>query len=195
MSMKTLIKDLASIDRMLFVVGGGACVSEMYSDGKTEPQFHDRWGMIESGPWHLHLDMSSIKQAQFVEAENHGAPMLYYVRFSDAVRRDPRPRLLPQPLSKRRGGADGVPAGQAGGFRGDTGPARERRRRGLRQAPQEAPNRRTSLTRQPPCRTRLRAVPALNHSICDSFSVCWSIQRLRRTVGVVQGAVHRLARR
>ena len=40
--------------------------------------------MIESGPWHLHLDMSSIKQAQFVEAENHGAPMLYYVRFSDA---------------------------------------------------------------------------------------------------------------
>ena len=34
MSMKTLIKDLASIDRMLFVVGGGACVSEMYSDGQ-----------------------------------------------------------------------------------------------------------------------------------------------------------------
>ena len=84
MSMETLITDLASIDRMLFVVGGGACVSEMYSDGKTEPQFHDRWGMIESGPWHLHLDMSSVKQAQFVEAEDHGAPMLYYVRFSDS---------------------------------------------------------------------------------------------------------------
>ena len=83
MSMKKLIRELASIDRMLFVVGGGACVSEMYSDGQTEPEFHDRWGMIESGPWHLHLDMSSIEQAQFVEAENHGAPMLYYVRFSD----------------------------------------------------------------------------------------------------------------
>ena len=84
MAMKDLIRELASIDRMLFVVGGGACVSEMYSDGQTEPEFHDRWGMIESGPWHLHLDMSSIEQAQFVEAENHGAPMLYYVRFSDA---------------------------------------------------------------------------------------------------------------
>lgn len=84
MSMKDLIKELASINRMLFVVGGGACVSEMYSDGQTEPEFRDRWGMIESGPWHLHLDMSSIEQAQFVEAENHGAPMLYYVRFSDA---------------------------------------------------------------------------------------------------------------
>ena len=83
MSMKELIRELASIDRMLFVVGGGACVSEMYSDGQTEPEFHDRWGMIESGPWHLHLDMSSIKQAQFVEADNHGAPKLYYVRFSD----------------------------------------------------------------------------------------------------------------
>ena len=81
MSFRTLIRDLAAIDRMLFVVGGGACVSEMYGDGKTEPEFHDRWGMIESGPWHLHLDMSSIKQAQFVEAEDHGAPMLYYVRF------------------------------------------------------------------------------------------------------------------
>ena len=39
MSMKTLIKDLASIDRMLFVVGGGACVSEMYSDGQTSRSF------------------------------------------------------------------------------------------------------------------------------------------------------------
>ena len=84
MSFESLIRELASIDRMLFVVGGGACVSEMYSDGQTAPEFHDRWGMIESGPWHLHLDMSSIKQAQFVEADNHGAPKLYYVRFSDA---------------------------------------------------------------------------------------------------------------
>ena len=83
MTMQNLIKDLAAINRMLFVVGGGACVSEMYSDGSTEPEFHDSWGMIESGPWHLHMDMNSINQAQFVEAENHGAPMLYYVRFSD----------------------------------------------------------------------------------------------------------------
>ena len=83
MAMEELIRDLAGVERMLFVVGGGGCVSEMYSDGRTAPEFHGRWGMIESGPWHLHLDVGRVKQAQFVEAENHGAPVLYYVRFSD----------------------------------------------------------------------------------------------------------------
>ena len=39
MSMKILIRDLASINRMLFVVGGGACVSEMYSDGRRSRSF------------------------------------------------------------------------------------------------------------------------------------------------------------
>ena len=105
MSMKNLITDLASINRMLFVVGGGACVSEMYSDGQTEPQFHDRWGMIESGPWHLHLDMSSIKQAQFVEAEDHGAPMLYYVRFSDPSDETLVRAYFPNPYLNDDGGA------------------------------------------------------------------------------------------
>ena len=83
MGMEDLIRGLAGVERMLFVVGGGSCVSEMYCDGRTEPEFHGGWGMIESGPWHLHLDMGSIAQAQFVEAEDHGAPVLYYVRFSD----------------------------------------------------------------------------------------------------------------
>ena len=85
MTMANLIRDLARIEKMLFVVGGGACVSEMYCDGETEPEFHGQWGMIESGSWHFHLDMSQVKGTQFVEAEDHGAPVLYYVRFSNSA--------------------------------------------------------------------------------------------------------------
>ena len=81
--MEELLKDLACINKMLFVVGGGGCVSEMYSDGKTEPRFHDEWGMLESESWHFHLNMGQVKSAQFVEAEDHGAPMMYYVRFAN----------------------------------------------------------------------------------------------------------------
>ena len=83
MVMKELLKDLARIERMLFVVGGGGCVSEMYCDGKTKPQFHEEWAMVETGSWHFHLSVDEVKSAQFVEAEDHGAPVLYYVRFAN----------------------------------------------------------------------------------------------------------------
>lgn len=83
MVMKDLIRDLARIKRMLFVVGGGACVSEMYCDGETEPEFHGEWSMVESESWHLHMNVAQVKSAQFVEAEDHGAPVLYFVRFAD----------------------------------------------------------------------------------------------------------------
>jgi hypothetical protein len=82
-SFQELLKDLARIPRMLFVVGGGACVSEMYADGKTEPKFSGQWAMMEAESWHFHLDLSLVKTAQFVEAEDHGAPVLYYVRLAD----------------------------------------------------------------------------------------------------------------
>ena len=82
--MEELIMDLARIDKMLFVVGGGGCVGEMHGDGKIEPRFQQGWGMIEGENWHFHLDLGRIAEVQFVEAEDHGAPVLYYVRFSDA---------------------------------------------------------------------------------------------------------------
>jgi len=84
MGMQALLKDLARIKRMLFVVGGDGCVSEMYSSGKSEPSFHGEWGTMESGDWHFHIHMSKVKIAQFVEAEDHGAPMVYYVRFASS---------------------------------------------------------------------------------------------------------------
>ncbi len=83
MPFQQLIADLARINRMLFVVGSGPCVSEMYSDGKTAPEFQGQWAMVESESWHLHLDVAQVESAQFVEAEDHGAPLLYYVRFSN----------------------------------------------------------------------------------------------------------------
>ena len=55
----------------------------MYSDGETEPRFYEQWGMMESKTWHFHLNMDLVKNAQFVEAEDHGAPLLYYVRFAN----------------------------------------------------------------------------------------------------------------
>ncbi len=82
-SFQELLNDLARIPRMLFVVGVDACVSEMYADGKTQPNFSGQWAMMEAESWHFHLDLSLVKSAQFVEAEDHGAPVLYYVRFSD----------------------------------------------------------------------------------------------------------------
>ena len=81
--MEGLLKDLAHLNKMLFVVGGEGCVSEMYSDGETEPTFYEQWGMMELKTWHFHLNMDLVKNAQFVEAEDHGAPLLYYVRFAN----------------------------------------------------------------------------------------------------------------
>lgn len=40
--MQELNIEIASVERMLFVVGEGACASEIYCDGWTKPEFHDR---------------------------------------------------------------------------------------------------------------------------------------------------------
>ena len=85
MEIEGLIRELASIDHMLFVIGGGDAVSEMYTDGITEPTFDNGYATLESRSWHFHLKMDEVKGVQFVEAEDHGTPMLYYVRFSNAT--------------------------------------------------------------------------------------------------------------
>ncbi len=84
MELENLIRDLVRVPRMLVVVGGEGCVGEMYCDSKSEAKFHGGWGMVESGSWHFHLKLDSVESAQFVEAEDHGAPLLYYVRFAGA---------------------------------------------------------------------------------------------------------------
>ena len=83
MELEKLIKDLASHPGMLWVVGGGVVVSENSAEGMKEPTFDGAYGTVEADNWHFHLKMDSVAGVQFVEAEDHGTPYLYYVRFSD----------------------------------------------------------------------------------------------------------------
>ena len=83
MQFEPLIRDLVGLDRMLWVIGGGEVVSENAGIGMKDPKFDTDYVTVESDSWHLHLKISSVSGVQFVEAEDHGIPYLYYVRFSD----------------------------------------------------------------------------------------------------------------
>ena len=83
MELETLIRDVAGSEQMLWVVGGGGVVSENTAMGMKEPGFSNGYAMVEADSWHLHLKMDSVAGVQFVEAEDHGIPFLYYIRFSD----------------------------------------------------------------------------------------------------------------
>ena len=84
MDLEKLIRDLAHLDNMLWVIGSGAAVVENTGKGMEEPSFGNGYAMVEADSWHLHLKTGSVDGVQFVEAEDHGVPFLYYVRFSDA---------------------------------------------------------------------------------------------------------------
>ena len=84
MRLEQLLRDLASIKRMLFVIGDADAVSEMFIDGTRAPTFEGGYAMLETESWHFHLRIDAVDGVQFVEADNHVSPKLYYVRFSDA---------------------------------------------------------------------------------------------------------------
>ena len=84
MEFEALIRDLASHEQMLWVIGGGEVVSENAAVGMKEPTFDGGYATVGAGSWHFHLKTDSVAGVQFVEAEDHGVPFLYYVRFSDA---------------------------------------------------------------------------------------------------------------
>ena len=84
MELEKLIRDLATVERMLWVIGGGEVVSENTASGMKEPTVSNGYTTVEGDSWHFHLKMDSVAAIQFVEAEDHGVPYLYYVRFSDA---------------------------------------------------------------------------------------------------------------
>ena len=83
MELEEVIRALAGVDRMLWVIGGGEVVSENTSKEMKEPTFSDGYVTVEADSWHFHLKLESVADVQFVEAEDHGVPYLYYVRFSD----------------------------------------------------------------------------------------------------------------
>ena len=84
MELERLIRDLTSPDRMLWVIGGGEVVSENTGKDMKEPAVADGYITVASDSWHFHMKLDSVTGVQFVEAEDHGIPFLYYVRFSDA---------------------------------------------------------------------------------------------------------------
>ena len=85
MELEKLTRELASHGQMLWVIGGGEVVSENTAKNMMEPTFSDGYATVEAESWHFHLKMDSVAGVQFVEAEDHGVPFLYYVRFSDAT--------------------------------------------------------------------------------------------------------------
>ena len=83
MEIEGLIRELSGLDGVLWVVGGGDVVSENSAVGMKEPALSDGWVTVEADSWHFHMNTESVVGVQFVEAEDHGVPFLYYVRFSD----------------------------------------------------------------------------------------------------------------
>jgi len=84
LELERLIRELSGLEQMLWVIGGGEVVSENTARGMKEPTFNNGYSTVEADSWHFHLKIDSVAGVQFVEAEDHGVPYLYYVRFSDA---------------------------------------------------------------------------------------------------------------
>ena len=79
-----LIRELATDEKVMWVVGGGEVVSENNSKGIKEPQLSNGYLTVEADNWHFHIGIDKVTGIQFVEAESHGDLLSYYVRFSNA---------------------------------------------------------------------------------------------------------------
>ena len=120
MELENLIRDLTSPNQMLWVIGGGEVVSENTGKDMKEPTVGDGYITVGADSWHFHMKLDSVTGVQFVEAEDHGVPFLYYVRFSDAKEETLLRVYFPNPYldddEKRE--ARRVSAGEAEAFRG-----------------------------------------------------------------------------
>ncbi len=102
--LQDLLSELGRIPRMLFVLGDESVVAEMYGDG-AGAAFAGGYANIEAESWHVHLKMDDVAGAQVVEAEDHGSPMLYYVRLSGAAGETLLRVYFPNPHMDERGNA------------------------------------------------------------------------------------------
>jgi hypothetical protein len=85
-----LIGELVETPNMLVVIDSASAVAEMHTGSTVRLDLADRWAMIESDEWHVHIDMDDVAGAQFVDAVDRfhqGIPKLYYVRLSDGCDR------------------------------------------------------------------------------------------------------------
>ena len=79
-----LLRELATDEKKMWVIGGSKVSSENNSKGIKEPEVSGKNITIEADNWHFHLDLDNVTGIQFVEAESHGDMLSYYVRFSGA---------------------------------------------------------------------------------------------------------------
>jgi putative heme iron utilization protein len=84
LELERLIRELASVEGMLWVIGGGEVVSENVARGMKEPSFSEGYVTVQGDSWHFHLKTEAATGVQFVEAEDHGIHFLYYVRFASS---------------------------------------------------------------------------------------------------------------
>ena len=81
-----LIGELVETPNMLVVIDSASAVAEMHTGSTVRLDLTDRWAMIESDEWHVHIDMDDVAGTQFVDAVDRfheGIPKLYYVRLYD----------------------------------------------------------------------------------------------------------------
>jgi putative heme iron utilization protein len=97
-----LLLDLSRIPQMLFVLGGEGAVAEMFADG-NEVTVTDGYANVKAESWHVHIKLADVSATQFVEAEDHGTPKLYYVRFSDIAEETLFRIYFPNPYMDERG--------------------------------------------------------------------------------------------
>ena len=78
-----IINELTKDEAIMWVVGGGAVVSENNSKGIKEPEVSGGYVTVEAENWHFHVGIEQVTGIQFVEAESHGDLLSFYVRFSN----------------------------------------------------------------------------------------------------------------
>lgn len=82
--LKDLLSDIVKIDNVLLIVRTGGAISEMKSNSLTLRQ-KDNWITIgdNDGPCHMHIDMTVIKNAQFVKEQKENR-ISHSIRFFDS---------------------------------------------------------------------------------------------------------------
>lgn len=64
-----LLRDALSFDKSVFTISNGPSVCEAKSDKNYPITVNEQWVTIgnEKKPWHIHLDLTTISEAKFIE--------------------------------------------------------------------------------------------------------------------------------
>lgn len=84
----TLLRELVTLHDICLVVGPNAVVCEAFIDPATmDLRIDDAFVTMENGPWHIHLDMSKVRQMTFEvkpDTAHNSQQLSYSLRFFGA---------------------------------------------------------------------------------------------------------------